>query len=146
MTRDRDLADLAGATLDLARELQLRHSEDGDVVEMTPTERTVMRLLDETPGLPPSRIGEILGIKRSNVSAALRELQRKGLVTREADPADARSVRVAPTPLAARNLERLREIWARALREVVPPEADVAGVRSALETATSRLAALRQQR
>lgn len=112
---DADLAALADAVLTLAREIELRMAEEADVVALTATARMVLRHVHHRDGASPSDIGERLGIKRPNVSEALRQLERAGLVTRDHPTGDRRSVLVRATPLADENLARLREVWARTL-------------------------------
>ena len=50
-----------------------------------------MRYINHRPGVTPQRVARFTGLQRSNLSSALRSLERRGLVRRRADPADARS-------------------------------------------------------
>ncbi|GLJ61501.1 MULTISPECIES: MarR family transcriptional regulator [Microbacterium] len=109
------LADLADAVLTLARELDLRVGEDPEIIPLTATARMVLRFVHHHPGVSPSGIADRLALKRPNVSEALRQLERLGLVSRSRPAGDGRGVVVAITPLAEANLERLRRVWARAL-------------------------------
>lgn len=109
------LADLADAVLTLARELDLRIGEDPEIIPLTATARMVLRFVHHHPGVSPSGIAERLALKRPNVSEALRQLERLGLVSRSRPAGDGRGVVVAITPLADAKLERLRRVWARAL-------------------------------
>ncbi|GAY17199.1 MarR family winged helix-turn-helix transcriptional regulator [Mycobacterium sp. shizuoka-1] len=107
---DSELADLAEAILGVGRELRMRI--DTDVVPLTAQEAHVMRHIDHHPGATPSDVARATGLQRSNLSTALRGLERRGFVERRTDPNDARGVNLFPTDRAAQNLERLRRQWA----------------------------------
>jgi DNA-binding MarR family transcriptional regulator len=70
-----------------------------------------MRHIDKHPGITPSQIASGVRLKTSNTSAALRSLEAKGFITREADAHDRRAVHIHPTQLAADNLRRVRRVW-----------------------------------
>jgi DNA-binding MarR family transcriptional regulator len=110
---DAELADLAEAIMGIGRELRMRI--DTDVVELTASEAHVMRHIDHHPGVTPSDVARATGLQRSNLSTALRSLERRGFVERRADSHDARGVNLFPTDLAAENLKRLRRHWAQFL-------------------------------
>lgn len=113
------LADLAFVLLGAARELQLQHAHDPRVVELTATEITVLRCIEDHPGTTPAAAATVTGLQRSNLSAALRVLAQKGMIERRPDPVDRRSHRLHPTPAAAENLIRLRAVWTRVLQEAL---------------------------
>ena len=92
---------------------------------MTDTERLVMR--DLYPGSSPSQIAGRARLQRTNVSTALRALERKGMVTRTAG--SGRAVTVMPTERAAANLRTLRAAWSRELEGALAN--DLADVRTA---------------
>lgn len=125
MTRDHDraLADLADLLLSVARVLHVPQI-DG-LVHLTATETTVMRCIDRNPGVSAGRAAQVTGLQRSNLSTAVRSLESKGLVRRDADERDARSVRLHPTPLAGENLSALRAEWSRVLAEAEVPGAAI---------------------
>lgn len=110
---DTELADLAEAILGVGRELRMR--VDADVEHLTAQEAHVMRHIDHHPGVTPSDVARATGLQRSNMSTALRGLERRGFVERRADPHDARGVNLFPTDRAAENLKRLRRQWAQHL-------------------------------
>ena len=66
----------------------------------TPLESAVMRFIDRNPGASASAAAEATQMISSNFSRALRSLEKKGLVRREADQDDTRRVRLYPTELA----------------------------------------------
>ena len=107
---DSELADLAEAILGVGRELRLR--TQAGAVQLTAQEAHVMRHIDHHPGVTPSDVARATGLQRSNLSTALRALERRGFVERRADPHDARGINLFPTDRAADNLKRLRRQWA----------------------------------
>ncbi len=142
----REAARLARAVLALGREIELRHDDDPRIVRLTPTERVIMRFVDEHGDVAPSEIASRLALQRSNVSAALRGLVEKGLVERTGDAADRRAAHVRATPLARENLERLAGVWAGALGRALPRGVDAAALAGILERADASLAAERTAR
>jgi DNA-binding MarR family transcriptional regulator len=120
-----ELADLADLVLNVARLIRARTPFSGGVVALNETERQVMRLVDLDPGCTPSDIAQRGRLQRTNVSTALSSLEGKGMITRTAN--GDRTVAVAPTRLAADNLEVLRAAWASELAGVL--SGDLAAVR-----------------
>jgi DNA-binding MarR family transcriptional regulator len=59
-------------------------------VDLTPGQYSVLVLIDQNPGLPQSKIGEALGIRKSNFVTLLHLFERRGLVQRRAHGGDAR--------------------------------------------------------
>lgn len=110
---DDALAELADLILNVGRLVRARTPREADLVPLTETERTVMRVVDLFPGSSPSEIAARALLQRTNVSAALRALEDKGLVTRTST--SGRGVAVAPTQLAAENLRNLRTAWSHEL-------------------------------
>ncbi len=114
---DEELADVAEAILGIARELRLGIDAESD--HLTPSESHVMRYINHRPGVTPSEVARFTGLQRSNLSSALRSLERRGLVRRRADPADARSANLFPTRRATDDLARLRHKWAGRVSEAL---------------------------
>lgn len=110
--RESRLADLADLVLNVAREIRLQVDESAGVIPLTPSEGNVMRYIDRNPGASANGVADATGLRRSNLSGALRGLEAKGLVRRERHPNDRREVRIFPTDSAGANILRLREIWA----------------------------------
>ncbi|MEZ5657982.1 MAG: MarR family winged helix-turn-helix transcriptional regulator [Burkholderiaceae bacterium] len=72
----------------------------------------------------PPRVGDLvslLAIDRTTLTAALKPLQRRGLVISEADPADARSRRLRLTASGRNTLKRALPVW-RATHAVLDGE------------------------
>jgi DNA-binding MarR family transcriptional regulator len=67
---------------------------------------TILWLVSQHPGITPSELAESAGVRRSHVSRALAQIVADGLVRRDRDPADGRSVRLRLTPAGARRVTR----------------------------------------
>lgn len=107
---------LAELVLSVSRHLTvLTHPEPG-VIGLSPLEAMVMRKVDASPGISPSRLAAHLGLKSSNASTTIRELEAKGLIRRRADEGDARAVKVFPADAARDHLAAKRASWDRAVR------------------------------
>jgi DNA-binding MarR family transcriptional regulator len=119
------LSELADLLLNVGRLVRARTPGEIDAVPLNDTERTVMRIIDLFPGASPSEIAGRARLQRSNVSTALRTLEAKGMITRTSS--SGRGVTVTPTPLAATNLKRLHDAWAREL--AAPLASDLPEVR-----------------
>ncbi|MGY5763976.1 MarR family winged helix-turn-helix transcriptional regulator [Brachybacterium sp. DNPG3] len=114
------LLELGEAVVDLARRLQLDAHALPDVVPLTGTEVMVLRYVDHHPGTTPSLAAEGTGLRRSNLSAALRALTARGFVVREKDPEDSRITRLRTTELAGASRDGIRAHWAGVLAESLP--------------------------
>ncbi len=135
---DSQLADLAEVILAIGRELRM--GMDAETVPLTPSEAQVMRHIDNHPGAAPSDVAKHTGLQRSNLSTALRSLERRGFVERRVDPQDARGVNLFPTELAAANLTRLRRQWARHIATALGDDVDeVATVKAVLQRIESAM-------
>ena len=126
---DDPLAELADLMLNVGRLVRARTPSEADVVPLTETERTVMRVVDLFPGSSPSEIAARTHVQRTNVSAALRTLEDKGMVTRSST--SGRGVAVSPTQRAADNLRKLRAAWSRELAGALGD--DLPSVRTCVE-------------
>jgi DNA-binding MarR family transcriptional regulator len=108
-------ADLADLVLIIAREIQFRGYIDHQAIPLSQSEGMVMRYLQDDPAAPPSRIADATGLQRTNLSAVLRGLERKGLVQRHASVEDGRGVTVHPTERGKSNYALVRHEWASAV-------------------------------
>ena len=95
----------------IAREIQFRGYTDERAVPLSRSEGMVMRYLQDHPAAPPSRIADATGLLRTNLSAVLRGLERKGLIERRASP----GVTVRPTERGKSNYALVRQEWASAV-------------------------------
>ncbi|KOV78225.1 MarR family transcriptional regulator [Nocardia sp. NRRL S-836] len=107
---------------------------------MTAVEITAMRFIDRNPGTSARTAAEATQQISSNFSRALRSLEKKGLVHREADAEDARRVRLYPTARAQENLRQLSTIWSDLLDGVVSDQDEVECMISALRRIETKLA------
>lgn len=112
------LAELADVVTELAHQLDTRSPELRDVVPLTGTEIAVIRQVHREPRSTPSQIAEATGLRRSNVSTAIRALEAGGLVVRDQLEGNARSVALVPTAQAAASVARINAYWTSLLREV----------------------------
>jgi DNA-binding MarR family transcriptional regulator len=106
---------------------------------VTAQQRFVLRCVGRFPGITAGQLASLLLVDRGTVSAALNRLERKGLLTRQADPRDRRRVALGLTP-RGHALDRpqdgtVEDAAARALASL-PPE-----VMRAAEEALATLAA-----
>jgi DNA-binding MarR family transcriptional regulator len=109
----------------------------------------VMRYIDRNPGTSARAAAEATQQISSNFSRALRGLESKGLVHREADHEDARRVRLYPTARAQANLRQLHDIWSDLLDGVISDEAEIDSMITTLrhiETALAEKALARPAR
>jgi DNA-binding MarR family transcriptional regulator len=119
---DEELADALRLAIGrLAR--KLRQQSLGD---MTPSQRSVLASLDRHG---PMRLGELArveNISAPSLSGIVGRLEARGLVSRDDDPDDARSVIVAATPEAISELALARRertaLLMRAVASLTPDE------------------------
>lgn len=141
---DDPFADLAEVVLRLARELSYREHRDSRGISLTPANANIMRYVDRVPGATPSQVADATGVFRSNLSTALRELERLGFVERRSDPADGRGVQLFSTPEARRNLEMIRQGWSESVRLGTDDRARVIETAELLERTTAKLVEARR--
>lgn len=141
---EEEWAEFADAVLEIAREIQFRGYTSPEAVSLTPSEGTVMRYLFPHPGAMPSQVASATGLQRSNLSAVLRGLEKKGLIERVADPEDGRWVRIHPTTQAVRNYELVRHEWASAVATAAEDDPAVEAVLPLLARVHAGLVRLRQ--
>lgn len=116
-------ADLADLILVIAREIQFHGYQDPEAVPLTQSEGMVMRYLQDRPGAAPSQIAAATGLQRTNLSAVLRGLERKGLAERRTSTDDLRGATIHPTEHGRRNYALVRREWASAVSDAVSNEA-----------------------
>jgi DNA-binding MarR family transcriptional regulator len=117
MSRRADVERMAEGIVALWNELQ-RRKEGASTHELTTTQALALRIA-VTEG--PQRMGTLagrLGVTVATASRSADALVAAGLVRREADPADARAVRVAPTARGRREFRLRRERFVRALERL----------------------------
>jgi MarR family transcriptional regulator, temperature-dependent positive regulator of motility len=137
------LFDLADLILAIGR--QIRSSSDRSADMCTPVESAVMRFIDRNPGTSARAASKATLLPSSNFSRVLRGLEEKGLVRRDVDAHDARSVRLYPTARARENLQNLRDTWSRALEGIVDDPGTIDSVNATLRRIENELIARRQR-
>lgn len=76
-------------------------------------------------GTPATKIGPMMGLETRSLTRLLKSMEEKGLIYRQADKVDKRSVRVMLTKEGKRRKEKARETVLRfnlAVRNEIPPE------------------------
>jgi DNA-binding MarR family transcriptional regulator len=99
-----------------------------------------MSYVDAHPGATPSEAADATGLLRTNLSSAVRELERIGFIEKRPDPNDGRAVRLYSTPIAAENLARLQKRWASVLAGILGEHDDPAQATALLRRLAEGLA------
>lgn len=139
--------DLATVVHSLARRLKPRTMALARVSALSPTTAAVLRAVVNRPGINVHEIAAETVLQQSNVSAAVAELSRHGLVIKTADPDDRRRVLVHPTSRAIDQGRRIEEAWASLYGTAIAglDDADVRRLRESVRALTildARLACL----
>jgi DNA-binding MarR family transcriptional regulator len=101
-----------------ARALARRFDEALRALDLTNGQFSLMMSLNrpEPPGLGP--VASLLGMDRTTLTAALKPLQRRGLIKLTIDPSDQRSRRASLTGKGATLLAKAVPVWERTSKEV----------------------------
>lgn len=95
---------------------------------LTHPRRTVLALLADRGGMRVGEIARATGMSDATASRTVDALARSGLVERQPDPHDRRSVRVVATSAGRQLIDRRRRtflaVLARGLERLSPPERD----------------------
>jgi DNA-binding MarR family transcriptional regulator len=86
---------------------------------LKPADYSTLVLVADNPGLRPSQVAAVLGIKRANFVALANALEARGLIERRQLAADRRAHALALTPMGREFLARLRHIQAAFEAELV---------------------------
>jgi MarR family transcriptional regulator, organic hydroperoxide resistance regulator len=101
-------------------------------IGLTGPQRMALRIAGRNPGIAAGALAEILHVHPGTLSSALRHLERKGLLVREADQLDRRRVLIHLTP-AGKKLD------------IVSAGTAESGIRAALaEMSPARVGLMRQ--
>ena len=140
--RTSQLFELVDSILAVGR---LIYASKGDADEnWSPLDIAVMRYIDRNPGTTAGAAAEATQLISSNFSRALRGLEQKGLVRRDADEHDARRVRLYPTQRAGEHLHHLRGAWSELLDGILDQKS-VDRLNSSLARIESELGARARQ-
>jgi DNA-binding MarR family transcriptional regulator len=101
-----------------ARALARRFDEALRVLELTNGQFSLLMSLNRPEPPAMAAVASLLAMDRTTLTAALKPLERRGLVTVAADPKDRRSRLMALTPKAMKLLAKAVPIWERTHREI----------------------------
>jgi DNA-binding MarR family transcriptional regulator len=137
MTRE-DLERMADAIVRLRMEILRRRAPEGELqaAELTTPQALALRTIVREGPLRMGVLAEALGVSVATASRTVDALEGQGLARREADPADARAVRVAATARGRREHEVRRERFVEALERFMEElaESERRELADALET------------
>lgn len=105
-----DVPELASGVFGLVRAFQGSQGGAGGV-GLGAAELDVLRFVVGSPGAGSGVVARGLGLQSSNVSTTVRGLVGRGLIRREPDPSDRRSVRLQPTADALDVVARVDDWW-----------------------------------
>ena len=94
-----------------ARALSRRFDEAFRPLGLTNGQFSLLAGLNLPAPRPMEPVAQLLGMDRTTLTAMLKPLESKGLVTIERDPEDRRSRRIGLTPAGRRLLARALPIW-----------------------------------
>jgi DNA-binding MarR family transcriptional regulator len=122
-----------------ARALARRFDEALRPLDLTNGQFSLMMSLNrpEPPGMGP--VATLLGMDRTTLTAALKPLQRRGLIKLTIDPSDQRSRRATLTRKGALLLAKAVPVWERTSMEVeaLLEDGDSDGLRRSLRALSS---------
>lgn len=122
----------------LQRVSRLMETERG----VTGQQRLLIRVAAQNPGISPGQLAATLHLHPSTVTGLLRRLERRGLVTRQADPGDGRRFVIDVTEkgrrVAAPGPRTVEALVAKAL--AIVPEAKIEATEEMLKTLANVLA------
>jgi DNA-binding MarR family transcriptional regulator len=87
--------------------------------ELKPADYSTLVLVADNPGLRPSQVAAVLGIKRANFVALANSLEARGLIDRKQMSADRRAEALRLTPAGHDLVTRLRRIQEQFEAELV---------------------------
>jgi DNA-binding MarR family transcriptional regulator len=101
-----------------ARALARRFNEALRPLDLTNGQFSLLMSLNRPQPPPMAAVASLLAMDRTTLTAALKPLERRGLVTVAADPGDRRSRLMTLTPKGTTLLARAVPIWERAHRQI----------------------------
>ncbi|MEH1097809.1 MarR family winged helix-turn-helix transcriptional regulator [Micromonospora sp. CPCC 205561] len=125
---DETVDQLGGALGDLHRMLRRAATQRAGRVALPDAQVEVLRLVQRWPGIGVREAAERLGTAPNTVSTLVGELTAAGLLCRERDPADRRTVRLELTVAARERMaaygRHRRDLIGAALAELDGPDRD----------------------
>ena len=109
------------------------HAPDFAALDVTMAQAKLLYVVAAAGELTMSEVANRVGVSISTASAAVDRLVAGGLLARGEDPSNRRQVRVSITPTGVDNLEQLRELSLRQLRDLLErvPDDDLAVIERA---------------
>ena len=93
--------------------------------DLSPTALATMASIERHPGVTPTRLAEIEGVKRPTATRVIAYLTDTGMISREADPDDGRSCRLELTDQGSVYLQQQRSrksAYLAQLLDTLPPD------------------------
>lgn len=113
----RDVRDIAAAVRTLVWSLRRFGERQVGLDPLPHSEFEVIRTVSDSDGVTVTDVARTLGLQPSNVSTTVRKLVERGLIEREPDPQDRRSIRLHLTRKAARHKQLIDGVWADAVQD-----------------------------
>ncbi|MDJ0393680.1 MarR family winged helix-turn-helix transcriptional regulator [Rhodococcus sp. G-MC3] len=111
---------LASVLHDLAWTIQRLDPVEGLGIERIPApELTILKEVDRNPGISVRAMAGLLAMQPSNVSASVRSLVQRGLLTRTPSAADRRVAELNVTGQMVRNRRRIEAAWSSRITEAL---------------------------
>ena len=104
---------------DTSANIRLRAPTEAGLAELAPSELEVLRLVSMHPGCGILFLTEHTKMRQANASTTVRSLVEQGLLRKQADPRDRRAVQLSPTAQASRDLQALREVWNKRIKNAL---------------------------
>lgn len=85
----------------------------------------VLLNIDAQEGTPATKIAPAIGLESRSLTRMLKSMEEKGLITKQPDPHDGRSVRIVLTPLGREKKEISRQAvlsFNNTVRELIPAD------------------------
>lgn len=136
MSRE-ELERMAEGIVRLRAEILRRRGREGELAgELTMPQALALRAIVLAGPLRMGALADELGVSVATASRTVDALAGRGLVRRESDPADARAVRVCPTPRGKREHAARRARFVHALESLMDelPEHERRQLAETLET------------
>lgn len=114
-----ELAEMADILRDLLWHLRQFGERAAGVNPLPSSELEVLRYVGDHPGSTVSDIARALERQSSNVSGTVRQLSQRGLLTRQVDEHDRRSMRLYPSEQAVAVRAEIDRVWVEALEGFV---------------------------
>jgi DNA-binding MarR family transcriptional regulator len=112
----------------------------GEALDISMTQLGALFILEKTPGAPPKLVSETLGINKSATTMLIDRMEQAGLVRREPDENDHRSIRLFATPAGLAKATAARPILSRLGKKLTLPfsESEIAVIARFLESILDR--------